>query len=62
MKLALLPNLPLQTGSSALSAQQQAQAQQQQTQQYSQPQQTQPQQQGQPQTGTLANQQIPPGL
>ena len=62
VKLALLPNLPLQTGTSALSSQQQLQTQQQQTQQYSQPQQTQPQQQGQPQTGTLANQQIPPGL
>ena len=62
VKLALLPNLPLQTGPSALSAQQQAQAQQQQTQQFSQPQQTLPQQQGQQQTGTLANQQIPPGL
>ena len=62
VKLALLPNLPLQTSTSAQTAQQQLQAQQQQTQQYSQPQQTQPQQQGQPQTGTLANQQIPPGL
>jgi outer membrane protein len=62
VKLALLPNLPLQTGTSALSAQQEAQAQQQSTQQYSQPQQNQPQQQGQTQSGTLANQQIPPGL
>jgi outer membrane protein len=62
VKLALLPNLPLQTGTSALSSQQQPQTQQPSTQQYSQPQQTQPQQQGQPQTGTLANQQIPPGL
>lgn len=62
VKLALLPNLPLQTGTSAASSQQQAQSQQQSTQQYSQPQQTQPQQQGQAQTGTLANQQIPPGL
>jgi outer membrane protein TolC len=62
VKLALLPNLPLQTGTSAAAQQQQLQTQQQQTQQYSQPQQTQPQQQGQPQTGVLANQQIPPGL
>jgi len=61
VKLALLPNLPLQTGTSALTAQQQSQAQQQSTQQNSQPQQTQPQQ-GQTQAGTLANQQIPPGL
>ena len=63
VKLALLPNLPLQTSTSAQTAQQQLQAQQQSTQQQnSQPQQNQPQQQGQPQTGTLANQQIPPGL
>jgi outer membrane protein TolC len=63
VKLALLPNLPLQTSTSAQTAQQQLQAQQQSTQQQnSQPQQNQPQQQGQSQTGTLANQQIPPGL
>jgi outer membrane protein TolC len=63
VKLALLPNLPLQTSTSAQTAQQQLQAQQQSTQQQnSQPQQNQQQQQGQPQTGTLANQQIPPGL
>jgi len=62
VKLALLPNLPLQSGTSALSSQQQSEAQWQSIQQYSQPQQNQPQQQGQTQSGTLANQQIPPGL
>jgi outer membrane protein len=62
VKLALLPNLPLQTATSAFSSQQ-SQTTQQFTQQYSQPQQQQPQQQqGQTQSGTLANQQIPPGL
>jgi len=62
VKLALLPNLPLQTATSS-QASQQSQAQQQSTQQYTQPQQQQPQQQqGQTQSGTLANQQIPPGL
>ena len=62
VKLALLPNLPLQTGTSGSSSQQ-SQTQQQSTQQLTQPQQQQQQQQqGQTQTGTLANQQIPPGL
>ncbi len=63
VKLALLPNLPLQSATSAFSSQQ-SQTQQQSTQQYSQPpqQQQQQQQQGQTQSGTLANQQIPPGL
>lgn len=59
IKLALLPNLPLQPGTSAQSATQ-SQAQQQSTQQ-SAPQQSQPTQQ-QAQQGTLANQQIPPAL
>jgi outer membrane protein len=57
IKLALLPNLPLQSGTSAQTATQ-SQTQQQQTQQAS-PQQSQPMQQQQ-QQGTLANQQIPP--
>ena len=62
VKLALLPNLPLQTATSSFASQQ-SQAQQQSTQQSTQPQQQQPQQQqGQTQSGTLANQQIPPGL
>jgi outer membrane protein TolC len=62
VKLALLPNLPLQTTTSSFASQQ-SQAQQQSTQQSTQPQQQQPQQQqGQTQSGTLANQQIPPGL
>ena len=62
IKLALLPNLPLQSGTSAQSLNGQSQTQQQSTQQAS-PQQTQPnpQQQAQ-QQGTLANQQIPPAL
>jgi outer membrane protein TolC len=60
IKLALLPNLPLQSGTSAQSMNGQSQTQQQSTQQAS-PQQTQPQQQA-GQQGTLANQQIPPGL
>jgi outer membrane protein TolC len=62
IKLALLPNLPLQTSTSSFASQQ-SQSQQQSTQQSTQSQQPQPQQQqGQTQTGTLANQQIPPGL
>lgn len=63
VKLALLPNLPLQTSTSSFASQQ-SQTQQQSTQQTTQPQQQQPQQQqqGQTQSGTLANQQIPPGL
>jgi outer membrane protein TolC len=60
IKLALLPNLPLQSGTSAQSAGGQTQTQQQPTQQTS-PQQTQPNQQ-QGQQGTLANQQIPPAF
>lgn len=59
IKLALLPNLPLQAGTSAQSAGGQTQTQQQSTQQAS-PQQAQPTQQQQ--QGTLANQQVPPGL
>jgi outer membrane protein len=62
VKLALLPNLPLQTSTSSLASQQ-SQTQQQSTQQSTQPQQQQQQQQqAQSQSGTLANQQIPPGL
>jgi outer membrane protein TolC len=63
VKLALLPNLPLQTTTSSIASQQ-SQSQQQSTQQTTQPQQQQApqQQQGQTQSGTLANQQIPPGL
>ena len=61
IKLALLPNLPLQSGTSAQSAGGQGQSQQQSTQQAS-PQQTQPSQQQQGQQGTLANQQINPGF
>ncbi|MEO8192609.1 MAG: TolC family protein [Gemmatimonadales bacterium] len=61
IKLALLPNLPLQAGTSAQSANQ-IQTQQQSTQQTS-PQQSQPtQQQREAQQGTVANQQIPPPL
>ena len=60
LKLALLANLPLQTGTSAQSAAQQ-QLQQQSTQQAT-PQQQQGTQQGQAQQGTVASQQIPPGL
>ncbi|HEX6573817.1 MAG TPA: TolC family protein [Gemmatimonadaceae bacterium] len=59
IKLALLPNLPLQPGTSAQSQTGQQQTQQQQTQQQS-TQQAQPNQQQQGQQGTLANQQIPP--
>lgn len=62
MKLALLANLPLQSGTSAQTSAQ-SQTQQQSTQQQSaQQQSTQQQQQGQSQQSTLANQQIPPGL
>ena len=62
VKLALLPNLPLQSATSSFTSQQ-SQTQQQSTQQSTQPQQQpQQQQQGQSQSGTLANQQIPPGL
>jgi len=62
IKLALLPNLPLQSSASSFASQQ-SQQQQQSTQQSTQQQQQQPQQQqGQTQQGTLANQQIPPGL
>ena len=61
MKLALLANLPLQSGTSAQTSAQ-TQTQQQQTQQQSaQPQQS-TQQQTQAPQGTLATQQIPPGL
>ena len=60
IKLALLPNLPLQAGTSAQNAGGQTQVQQQQTQQTA-PQQTQQNQQP-GQQGTLANQQIPPGF
>ncbi len=61
LKLALLSNLPLQSGTSPQSATQQ-QVQQQSTQQAtpSQPQGT--QQQGQTQQGAVVSQQIPPGL
>ena len=61
IKLALLPNLPLQSGTSAQNTGGQSQTQQstqQQQQQQAQPQ----QQQAQSQQGTLANQQIPPAL
>lgn len=58
MKLALLPNLPLQAGTSAQSATQ-SQSQPQSTQQSSPPRSQATQQQ---QQGTLANQQIPPAL
>ena len=59
IKLALLPNLPLQSGTSAQSTSTQQQTQQQIQQQSTQ--QTQPNgQQQQGQQGTLANQQIPP--
>jgi outer membrane protein TolC len=59
MKLALLPNLPLQPGASAASSQ----SQQQQTQQQQQQQQAQPSMQQPPaQQGTLTSQQIPQGF
>ena len=62
IKLALLANLPLQSGTSAAQGSAASQSQQQSTQQQSAPQ-TQPgQQQTQSQQGTLASQQIPPGL
>jgi outer membrane protein TolC len=62
IKLTLLPNLPLQAGTSAQNAGGQAQTQQQSTQQAA-PQQTQPSpQQQQGQQGTLANQQLPSGF
>ena len=60
IKLALLPLLPLQSGASAQSGGIQSQTQQQST--PSSPQQAQPTPQQQAQQGTLANQQIPPGL
>ena len=60
IKLALLPLLPLQSGASAQSGEIQGQTQQQST--PSSPQQAQPTPQQQAQQGTLANQQIPPGL
>ncbi len=60
LKLALLANLPLQSGTSAQTMSQQ-QSQQQSTQQTS-PQQQGTQQQAQAQQGTVASQQIPPGL
>ncbi len=60
IKLALLPNLPLQSGNSAAAA---AQAQQQQSQQQAPPQQAQPNQQQATQPGSvLTSQQIPQGL
>ena len=59
MKLALLANLPLQSGTSAAAA---AQSQAQQSTQQSAPQQSQPMQQQTSQQGTLTSQQIPPGL
>ena len=61
VKLALLPNLPLQSSTSSFASQQ-SQSQQQSTQQSTQPQPQQQQPQTQSQSGTLANQQIPPGL
>ena len=61
IKLALLPNLPLQSGTSPQSSGGQAQTQQSTQQQSTQQQQTQ-QQQAQQQQGTLTSQQIPPGL
>lgn len=60
IKLALLPNLPLQSGTSAQSMN--AQSQTQQSTQQASPQQTQPNTQQQGQQSTLANQQIPPAL
>jgi outer membrane protein len=61
VKLALLPNLPLGSATSSQAQSQQQQLQMQQNVQPTTPQQQQ-QQQGQPGTGTLASQQIPPGL
>ena len=60
IKLALLPLLPLQSGTSAQSGGNGSQTQQQSI--PASPQQTQPTPQQQAQQGTLANQQIPPGL
>ncbi|HEY0242807.1 MAG TPA: TolC family protein [Gemmatimonadaceae bacterium] len=60
IKLALLPLLPLQSGTSAQTGGPGSQTQQQST--PASPQQTQPTPQQQAQQGTLANQQIPPGL
>jgi outer membrane protein len=62
MKLALLANLPLQSGTSAQTSAAQTQTQQQSTQQQSTQQQSTQQQSTQAQQGTVANQQIPPGL
>lgn len=60
IKLVLLPNLPLQSGTSAQGT---TQSQMQQQTQQASPQQTQPtQQQQQQQQGTLTTQQIPPAL
>jgi outer membrane protein len=59
IKLALLPNLPLQSGAQASAA---SQSQQQQQTQQSSPQQSQAGQQQQTQQGTMASQQIPQGL
>lgn len=61
IKLALLPNLPLQSSSAAQNAAAQQQSQQQSTQQSTQ-QQAQPNQQQSAQQGISANQQIPPAL
>lgn len=61
VKLALLPNLPLQAGGFGQSDAAGIQAQQQSAQQGAPPQQPQ-QQQGQSQSGVLASQQIPPAL
>ena len=60
IKLALLPLLPLQSGTSGQSGGNGSQTQQQST--PASPQQAQPTPQQQAQQGTLANQQIPPGL
>ncbi len=62
MKLALLANLPLQSGTSAQTSAAQTQTQQQSIQQQSAQQQSAQQQTTQAQQGTVANQQIPPGL
>jgi outer membrane protein TolC len=61
IKLALLPNLPLQPATSAAQGSS-TQSQQQSTQQQATQQQPQNQQQGQAQQGALASQQIPPAL
>ena len=62
MKLALLANLPLQSSTSTQTTTQAQSTQQQSTQQQSTTPQQSTQQQTQSQQGTLANQQIPPGL